>query len=137
MYFISPFTMEGDDGDVEIDITYRHYENKDSLRFASCKFTFYSEVQGIEKVSSAYFFVEKDSTKFELSNLDRFFVERENNKARYEGKIAYSDLKKIFSTDDFKFCVVTPQKVIMYGPDGTVENTRTAVRKEMLDLITD
>ncbi|MBI3259378.1 MAG: hypothetical protein HYZ54_07905 [Ignavibacteriae bacterium] len=135
MYFITPFTIEGENGKVEMDITYRDYANKDSSKTASCKFTFYSDEQGIEKVSQAYFITDSDTTKIYLKQLDRFFVERDNNKARYEGKLQYSDIKKIFTAFQCTFTVVIPKKELVYGPDGTITKTRIAVRREMLDLI--
>lgn len=136
MYFISPFSMEGKkSAKAEIDFTFRHYPHKDSSRVVSCKFTFYSEEPGIEKVSKAYFSIEGDTSKIILNQLDRFFVERDENRARYEGKMLYSDIKKIFLANSCTFTVVTPKNELVYGPEGSISKTRIAVRREMIELI--
>ncbi|MBS1536903.1 MAG: hypothetical protein JST20_04065 [Bacteroidetes bacterium] len=136
-YFISPFTMKGSAGEVEIDMTYRHFADIDTTKIVSCKFTFYSNKSGIEKVSHAYFTTDTDTNKIFLTQLDRFFVERDNNKARYEGKILYSDLKKIFVANSCLFSIVIPNTKLIYGPDGSITKTRIAVRREMIELIED
>lgn len=136
MYYISPFTMKGEkSGKAEIDFTFRHYLHKDSSRAVSCKFTFYSEEPGIERVSKAYFSIEGDTSKIFLNQLDRFFVERDENKARYEGKLMYAELKKLFLANSCTLTVVIPKNELVYGPDGTITKTRIAVRREMIELI--
>lgn len=136
MYYISPFTMESDRyGKAEVDFTFRHHLHKDSSRQVSCKFTFYSEEPGIEKVSKVFFTMEGDTTEITLKQLDRFYVERGENRARYEGKMMYDDLKKLFTANSCTLTVVIPKHELVYGPKGSVQKTRIAVRREMIDLI--
>jgi hypothetical protein len=95
MYFIRPFTIKGDEGDTEMDITYRYTADKNDTNKVVCKFTFYSEWAGIEKVKDVYFLLQPESTKITLTNINRYYVERDNNIARYEARISYDDSRKL------------------------------------------
>ena len=135
MYFIRPFTMNGDEGETEMDITYRHTTGNGDTNKVVCKFTFYSEWAGIEKVKDVYFLLQPESTKITLTNINRYFVERDNNIARYEAQMTYGDLKKFIAASSCTFHITIPSTTLVYGPKGSVAKVREIVKREMIDLI--
>ena len=135
MYFIRPFTIKGDEGDTEMDITYRYTADKNDTNKVICKFTFYSEWAGIEKVKDVYFLLQPESTKITLTNINRYYVERDNNIARYEARMSYDDFKKIIAASACTFHITIPSTTLIYGPKGSINKVREIVKREIIDLI--
>jgi len=135
MYFIRPFTIQGEDGDVEMDITYRYVAGKRDSNSVVCKFTFYSEWSGIEKVKNAYLLLQPVSERITLKDINRYYVERDNNIARYEAHMSFSEFKQFITAQSCTMHIEIPSTTLVYGPKGTISKVREIVKREMIDLI--
>lgn len=136
LFFISPFSMESDnDADMKMDITFRHYANKDSAVKVSYKFSVFSKAKGIEKVSKAAFIFDKDTIV--LNNPELYYIERDNNAARYECFSDYQAFKTIFSApaDNIKFMVSIPSGNIIFHSGSAFHKTYQAIHNEIFDTL--
>jgi hypothetical protein len=132
LYFVSPFKLKAPDARILMDFTYRQFANSDSSKNVSTKFTVFSEMSGFEKIKKAGFSATHSDTIW-LNPLDRLFVEKENNLARYDGNISYDTFKGLFQKDNIYFHILLNSKIITFDVRENAPKVIQAIRQEIFE----
>ena len=114
--------------------TIKYFEKHDSVNTVNCKFSLISEQGTIEKMNDVMFVINSGKDTVRCVNINRLFVEREKNIARYDVMLSYDDFKRVFLSEDITFHTVLSSKRIVFTSNSSFKKSKAAIRRDIIEV---